>query len=141
MQEITLYPLHRNIHILFSDKHNMSFSQIYTVHLFSSQTDTVSSFQIYKLYCLHRNTPIFFLEKHTLFSSHKYILYPLHRITQYNLFSKKHIISSLSLYPVLTNTHYPLFRFRQYIHFTEILIIHPIQKSTSHINSLYPLLR
>ena len=49
-----------------------------------------------------------FSEKHTLFSSHKCPFFPLHRITHYTLFSEKHIISSISLYPNLTNTHYML---------------------------------
>ena len=66
-QKYTLYPLHRNAHyILFSeiniisssqyknyfsaDKHNMSFSQIYTIS--SSQRNIVSSFQVNTLYLL-----------------------------------------------------------------------------------------
>ena len=98
----TLYSLLRYTnHILFSDKHNksfstdkhnMSFSQIYTIS--SSQRNTIlctvihyilfsdkcpiSSCQIRKLFpFLIYTNHILFTDKHTIFSLQKCILYPL----------------------------------------------------------------
>jgi hypothetical protein len=144
-QNLTLFPLHRNTHILFSeihiisssenytyplhtnahyilfsdrnnkffsaDKHNMSFSQIYTIS--SPNRNTVSSFQINKLYILpwYNHYILCTVTHYLLFSDKRPIsscqikkLFPFLRYTNHILFSGKHTIFSsqiCKLYPLL----------------------------------------
>ena len=85
-----VYSPHRNTHILFSNKHIISTSQIDTLN----RNAHYILFQENILYPLHRNTHYFlFTEIHTISPSQKNTLYPLKRNTHYSLFSQIHIIS------------------------------------------------
>ena len=143
-QEITLYPHHRNTLILFSDKHNKSsadkhntsFSHIYTVYLLSSQTDTLYPLFRYTNYIVFTLYTHMFSEKHTIVSWRKCILYPLHRITQYNLFSENHIISPSQ---INTINHSP--QINTICPFTEKTFSDRHTISSFQIYKLYPLHR